>query len=104
MNNNFVFYPEPGDECPVHYCNGTLDIGETHNCSCHLGHPPCSNCINTPLVCSECGWEGLEVEIEEEGEEEEDFFPAHYRENSPQNAKPKISKKLKCENYVINFI
>lgn len=36
---------------------GTLYFPPVENCSCHLGHPPCSACVGKILTCRECGWE-----------------------------------------------
>ena len=42
-----------GDRCPV--CSGEMVYPPPMNCSCHLGHPPCSACTEGELVCSHCG-------------------------------------------------
>lgn len=47
---------EEGDQCPECH-DGLLGFGPPVNCSCHLGYPPCSACVNNPLVCLKCGWE-----------------------------------------------
>lgn len=44
-----------GDECPE--CDaGALLRAVPEDCSCHIS-PPCSACIDAPLVCDECGEE-----------------------------------------------
>lgn len=53
---------EEGDICHrntavIRDCQGRLKFSEPENCSCHLGHPPCSACTSTYLYCPECGWE-----------------------------------------------
>ena len=46
-----------GDDCPECHAEDTfLEYGPVENCSCHI-HPPCSACVNNPLVCPTCGWE-----------------------------------------------
>lgn len=46
---------EEGDKCPL--CEeGTLEVKPVENCSCHI-NPPCSACVETPLVCTVCGEE-----------------------------------------------
>lgn len=43
------------------YCKGIIDEHESDNsCSCHLGHPPCSYCVDSRLYCPECDWDGYE--------------------------------------------
>lgn len=34
-------------------CQGTMEFSKVENCSCHIS-PPCSACVDNPLVCSEC--------------------------------------------------
>jgi hypothetical protein len=46
---------EEGDKCPGEGCDGEMFYGEVENCSCHIS-PPCSNCVNNPLVCDTCGY------------------------------------------------
>lgn len=48
-------YYEEDDYCPMENCNGTLIFLAPVNCSCHI-NPPCSVCVNNPLVCNKCGW------------------------------------------------
>ena len=44
-----------GENCPK--CKkGIMIPGEVENCSCHI-NPPCSACVNTPMVCDKCGYE-----------------------------------------------
>ncbi|MGI6691177.1 MAG: hypothetical protein ACOX63_10140 [Christensenellales bacterium] len=44
---------EEGDTCPK--CNeGKLKYGPVENCTCHI-FPPCSACVDNPLVCDSCG-------------------------------------------------
>lgn len=46
---------EEGDICPncgLH----PLGYGEVENCGCHI-NPPCSRCVENPLVCTTCGYE-----------------------------------------------
>lgn len=46
---------EEGDTCPE--CNeGKLKYGPVENCTCHI-NPPCSACVDNPLVCNSCGAE-----------------------------------------------
>lgn len=47
---------EEGDECPNDLCLGHLKLGATENCCCHLGYPPCSNCLKNEPKCNICGW------------------------------------------------
>jgi len=47
--------PEEGGVCPG--CGeGVLRYPASENCSCHLGHAPCSSCVEVVLMCEECGW------------------------------------------------
>lgn len=46
---------EEGDRCPD--CgNGIMGFGRVWGCRCHIS-PPCSACVDNPLVCLECGWQ-----------------------------------------------
>lgn len=45
---------EEGSPCPIG-CGGMLEVAQGENCSCHIS-PPCLSCIDTGLVCDECGW------------------------------------------------
>lgn len=45
---------EPGDKCPN--CDGILELVPQGDCSCHIS-PPCHNCVEAVLICSECGEE-----------------------------------------------
>ena len=47
---------EEGDICNRDSCTGVIQIKESENCSCHI-NPPCSSCVNAPLICPECEWE-----------------------------------------------
>lgn len=45
---------EEGDVCPA--CeDGSLDVVQGRDCSCHLS-PPCSSCVEDGLLCDACGW------------------------------------------------
>jgi len=46
-------FVEEGDDCPI--CPGTMGFEPVENCSCHV-NPPCSACVDNPLVCLDCGW------------------------------------------------
>jgi len=46
---------DEGSKCKFTDCNGTIELEKVENCSCHID-PPCQACIDTRLVCSECGW------------------------------------------------
>jgi len=55
LAREFVQVCEEGDECP--FCSkGTLLWEELEGCTCHLGRPPCSACVNRQLECDACGW------------------------------------------------
>jgi hypothetical protein len=60
---------QEGQWCNVDGCKGWMEwqreLGE--GCSCHLGHPPCSACINMKLTCTRCG-----SILEEESDIEDD--------------------------------
>lgn len=43
------------DLCPYAGCNGRMGFRPVENCSCHV-RPPCSQCVENPLVCLACGW------------------------------------------------
>lgn len=47
---------EEGDKCPTYKCIGELVFKEVENCSCHI-NPPCSACVDNPLVCLDCNFE-----------------------------------------------
>lgn len=47
---------EEGSLCPHENCFGTLEWEYPYNCSCHLGHAPCSACMEVRLYCPVCGW------------------------------------------------
>jgi hypothetical protein len=46
---------DEGDDCPD--CGkGTIRLPDSWGCYCHtLRHPPCSNCEELSIECSECG-------------------------------------------------
>ena len=50
---------EEGENCPQDQCDGVLEYGDVEGCSCHIS-PPCSACVDNPLVCVVCGWEDEE--------------------------------------------
>jgi len=45
---------QEGDKCLN--CGGTFGYEEVENCSCHI-NPPCSACLENPLVCLNCGYD-----------------------------------------------
>jgi len=45
---------EEGDICPE-CSNGIMGFEPVVNCTCFIS-PPCSQCVNNPLVCLKCGW------------------------------------------------
>lgn len=48
-------YLEEGDEYPL--CGeGIMGYEGVENCSCHIS-PPCTSCLENPLVCLECGYD-----------------------------------------------
>jgi len=51
----YAGYKEEGDRCGVDGCRGSLGFNRVENCSCHLS-APCSQCVDNPLCCPECGW------------------------------------------------
>lgn len=53
---------EEGQNCPVCY-SGVLGYEDVDGCTCHIS-PPCSQCIENPLVCLECGYNPEEDEAE----------------------------------------
>ena len=48
---------EEGDVCPVEGCGGIMGYAKVEDCSCHI-NPPCSACVDNPLRCLKCEWEG----------------------------------------------
>lgn len=46
---------EEGDDCPS--CKKGKMFFFIQGCTCHLGNPPCSACVNAPLICDKCGYE-----------------------------------------------
>ena len=52
MYNGFY---EEGDICPE--CGkGILEYRRVEQCTCHI-NPPCSACVDKPLMCNECDFE-----------------------------------------------
>ena len=47
---------EEGDDCHCENCSGKMGFEEVIGCYCHIA-PPCSACVDNPLVCLECGFE-----------------------------------------------
>jgi hypothetical protein len=45
-----------GSTCPIEGCNGIMGFNPVEGCYCHIS-PPCSCCVDNPLVCMECGEE-----------------------------------------------
>ena len=45
---------EEGDKCVHDDCNGVFEYARQNQCSCHIS-PPCSACVDAPLVCNKCG-------------------------------------------------
>lgn len=45
---------DEGDKCPKPGCKGDLAYINEEGCSCHIS-PPCSNCVDAPLICDVCG-------------------------------------------------
>lgn len=50
------FGNEEGEICGRRGCKGTMVFPNPENCSCHI-RPPCYECENLKLRCTECGWE-----------------------------------------------
>lgn len=48
-----------GDNCNREGCQGTIQIREPENCSCHISSP-CGSCTTPREYCDECGWEASE--------------------------------------------
>lgn len=46
---------EEGDRCAKMDCDGIMGFEPVKNCSCHID-PPCSQCVENPLVCLKCGY------------------------------------------------
>lgn len=42
---------QEGDECE---CGGRFAYIRQRSCSCHIS-PPCSACVDAPLICDACG-------------------------------------------------
>ena len=46
-----------GEQCNRNGCTGVLYMKEQNGeCTCHMGHPPCSFCVNSIGCCSKCEW------------------------------------------------
>lgn len=51
---------DEGDNCPS--CGGgTMRFVLDGSCTCHLGHPPCSACVNSYLECNQCSMSEEEI-------------------------------------------
>lgn len=50
---------EEGDKCP--HCDGKMGLEPVQGCTCHIW-PPCSQCVDNPLVCLKCGFNPEEDE------------------------------------------
>jgi len=56
---------EKGEQCNRNGCKGILEEHDTdYGCSCHMGNPPCSYCVNCRSYCEECDWDGYEEQNE----------------------------------------
>ena len=44
---------DDGEHGP-YMCDGTMELEEGKDCSCHLS-APCGYCIDRQIVCSDCG-------------------------------------------------
>ena len=66
------FRVEEGDDCP--WCReGTAEYTRQRPCSCH-NHPPCSACVDAPLMCDSCGVDFTELAEEIEQYDDEHSF------------------------------
>ena len=45
-----------GEICNRDGCVGIMGYEPVENCSCHI-NPPCSQCVDNPLICLKCGEE-----------------------------------------------
>ena len=49
---------EQDEDAPRGYrpkpCQGVMHYADVEDCSCHIS-PPCSACVDNPLVCDTCG-------------------------------------------------
>lgn len=53
---------QEGNECPE--CSaGKMIYTRKESCSCHI-HPPCSACVDAPLVCDVCDYEEEKEDVE----------------------------------------
>lgn len=43
-----------GDKCTYSDCDGMFEYIREGQCSCHIS-PPCSSCVDAPLICNKCG-------------------------------------------------
>lgn len=55
---------EEGGDCYDLECKGKYGFNRVVDCSCHIS-PPCSQCVENPLVCLECGNEATDAMIKE---------------------------------------
>ena len=46
--------PEEGDKCKIGECSGVYGYARVEDCSCHI-RPPCSQCVENPMICLVCG-------------------------------------------------
>lgn len=51
----YAGFPEEGDRCLQHGCDGRLRYPRVTDCSCHIS-APCSACTSSKLECDVCGW------------------------------------------------
>lgn len=67
---------EEGDKCNRGWCIGIIRLSTPVNCSCHLGHAPCSPCMSTYLYCPVCGIEQTDEEawFDEQDKKPEPFI------------------------------
>ncbi len=45
-----------GERCLRNGCNGVIALRDSENCSCHMGHAPCSSCTAPRMYCPTCHW------------------------------------------------
>lgn len=51
---------QEGDVCGYEGCDGIMGYEPVENCSCHIS-PPCSACVENPLVCLKCGDDQVDI-------------------------------------------
>ena len=51
-----------GDRCGRNDCNGTIQIADSENCSCHIS-PPCGSCTAPREFCDACGWRSIDEPV-----------------------------------------